>query len=75
MLWRRSWHAAPPKMDPREMTEWKNAIWAKPTKIISEPGKGKNIATEKMLLYQKVSHCKIVQIAHYLYGSMVLHLD
>ncbi len=47
MLWRRSWHAAPPKMDPREMTEWKNAIWAKPTTIISEPGKGKNIATEK----------------------------
>lgn len=47
MEWRKSWDAKPPSVDPREMSDWKNALHSKPTTMIHEPGKQLVITTEK----------------------------
>lgn len=47
MGWRRSWDLAPPPMDRDDYFLWRDAPWAQPVTIVTEPGKKSMIAREK----------------------------
>lgn len=60
MNWRRSWDLAPPKMSREDAYYWKDAPWAQPRTIISEPGLPLVISTEKdatMPLTESLEDC------------------